>query len=113
MKRILIFLMFLSTASWAQSGAYAPVDIVQSELQQQQLNQNAQAQYAQQQLLRQQTELLKQQTEALRRQNELVKQQQQAALMAAQTPSPANRKPKIDDIDPVTKQPRFASYAEY
>jgi predicted RecB family endonuclease len=113
MKRILIFFMFLSAASWAQNGAYAPVDIVQSGLQQQQLNQNAQAQAAQAALLRQQTALLKQQTEALRQQNELAKQQQQAAILAAKTPSLAIRKPRIDDIDAATGKPRFANYAEY
>ncbi len=120
MKRVLIFLMFLSAAAWAQNGAYAPVDIVRSgqaqqqlNLQQQQTNRNAQAQRAQAELLHQQAELLRQQTEALKQQNELVKQQQQAALVAAKTASPAIRKPKMDDIDAVTGKPRFANYAEY
>jgi hypothetical protein len=114
MKKILLCATLVwGSAAWGQSGAYAPVDIVQSGLQQQQLNQNASVNAAQSALLRQQTELLKQQTEALKQQNELLKQRQQAMLLSAQAASPANPKPKIDDIEPITKQPKYTTYAEY
>jgi len=63
-------------------------------------------------LLRQQTALLKQQTKALKQQNELRKQQQAAALAAPVAPS-ATRNPRVGDLDTVTGQPKFATFAEY
>lgn len=105
MKQFLILLL-LSAAGWSQT---APADIAGNALRQQEANQKASAQTANAALLRQQTALLKEQTEAIQQQNELLKR----AAQAPTTFIPALRKPRIDDIDASTGQPRFATYAEY
>ncbi len=105
--------MLLGAASWAQNGGVVPPpDIVGATNQNINSINQANTQAAQAALLRQQTALLKQQTKALKQQNELRKQQQAAALASPVTP-PATRKPRVDDLDPVTGQPRFATFAEY
>jgi hypothetical protein len=112
MKTLLIVVVLTlgSGFAYAQSGGVIPPpDIANAGAQIANAGNQAAAQAAQTRLIRQQTELLKQQTEALRQQNALLKEQQQAALGAV----PAAHKPKIDDVNPATGQPRFASYAEY
>ncbi len=108
---IVVLLTLGSGIAYAQNGGVIPPpDIANAGAQIANAGNHAAAQAAQTQLIRQQTELLKQQTEALRQQNALLREQQQAALVAAVS---AARKPKIDDINPATGQPKFASYAEY
>ena len=113
MKTLLIVVLLTlgSGIAYAQNGGVVPQpDIVNAVGQIANAANQSAAQAAQTQLIRQQTELLKQQTEALRQQNALLKEQQQAALAARLS---AARKPKIDDINPATGLPKFATFAEY
>lgn len=115
MKRILIVIVFLSAATWGQdAGVIPPPDIVGASQAIAQAPARAQAEASQIALIRQQTALLKQQTEAMREQNAFLQEQQRGALTAGQNPLSTNaRKPQIDDVDPLTKRPKFAKYADY
>lgn len=107
MKHLLI-VMLLSAAGWAQNIP-AP-DIVGATNQNINAMNQAQVQAAQAALLRQQAQLLKQQAAALKQQSAV---KQQPSLVAAPVPSSMSRKPRIDDLDPLTKQPKFATFADY